>query len=117
MEAELLFGRPSRFSVTGRAVRVVLQNKRGDLIVIKLLVFVLHLHKCFYTLGIQSSFMNQPETVVIETIVPLQQYKGQLLSKGYSYREIKEGNTVTTIFRSSDRESVNALPLPPINQN
>jgi hypothetical protein len=89
----------------------------GGLIGIKLLGFVLHLHKCFYTLGNQSSFMNQPETVVIETIVPLQQYKGKLLSKGYSYREIKEGNAVTTIFRSADQEPVTALPLPPINEN
>jgi hypothetical protein len=61
--------------------------------------------------------MNQPETVVVETIVPLQQYKGQLLNKGYSYREIKEANSVTTILRASGREPVTALPLPPINEN
>lgn len=59
----------------------------------------------------------KPETVVVETIVPLQQYKGQLLNKGYSYREIKEADAVITIFKASGRDSVTALPLPPINEN
>lgn len=61
--------------------------------------------------------MNLPETVLAETIVPLQQYKGQFLKKGYSYREIKEDNAVTTIFRFSGNDPVTALPLPPINEN
>jgi hypothetical protein len=62
--------------------------------------------------------MNQPERAVPDTVAPMQQYKGQLIDKGYSYREIKEKNAVTSIFKFSDPKSITKLDdLPPIINN
>lgn len=62
--------------------------------------------------------MNQPEKAVLSTTAPLQQCKGQLISKGYSYKEVKEANAVVSIFKASGIESKNELTsLPPITRN
>ena len=61
--------------------------------------------------------MNQPVKPVLETIVPLQHYKGKLIHEGYSYSEIKEANSVIIIFKTSGSDQVTTLPLPPISEN
>lgn len=62
--------------------------------------------------------MNQPERPISNTTAPLQQYKGQLINKGYSYQEVKEDNAVISIFKASAAEPLTELiNLPPIINN
>lgn len=62
--------------------------------------------------------MNQPESITPNVAAPLQQLKTQLISKGYSYREVKEADAVIYIFRSSDNDSQpELLSIPPISNN
>jgi len=61
--------------------------------------------------------MNQPESLAPGSIIPLQQHKGQLINKGYSYHEIKQDDAVIIIFRSCEAEPAYPSSLPPITEN
>ena len=62
--------------------------------------------------------MNQPEAVTPIVVAPLQQHKVQLISKGYSYHEVKEANAVISIFKSCGADpQVELMSIPPIIQN
>lgn len=62
--------------------------------------------------------MNQIERPISNATAPLQQYKGQIINKGYSYQEVKEENAVISIFKASAAEPlVELINLPPVVNN
>jgi hypothetical protein len=62
--------------------------------------------------------MNQPATMIPDVAAPLQQLKVQLISKGYSYHEVKEANAVISIFKSSGIDpQVEEISLPSFVSN
>lgn len=49
---------------------------------------------------------------------PLHQLKGQLINKGYSYREVQEDGAVIVIFKASTTELQHELiSIPPLTNN
>lgn len=62
--------------------------------------------------------MNQPENMVPAVAAPLQQHKGQLISKGYSCQEVKEADSVICIFRFDNTDPQQEfLSISPISNN
>lgn len=62
--------------------------------------------------------MNQPEAVTPNVVAPLQQHKVQLISKGYSYHEVKEANAVISIFKACNADPQSErIAISPITHN
>lgn len=61
--------------------------------------------------------MNQPETIS-SVAAPLHELRGQLINKGYSYREVQEDGAVIAIYKASTTDPQHTLiSLPPLTDN
>ena len=62
--------------------------------------------------------MNQPETMIPGVAAPLYQLRGQLINKGYSYREVQEDGAVIAIYKAAATDPQHPLiSLPPLTDN
>ncbi|HEY1112533.1 MAG TPA: hypothetical protein VGE66_03200 [Chitinophagaceae bacterium] len=62
--------------------------------------------------------MNQPETTVPGVAAPLHHLRGQLINKGYSYKEVQEDGAVIAIYKASATDPQHTLiSLPPLTDN